>query len=318
MIINNYPSATYRTPNFKTSPFKNYTNKGINFSNKSELPKSIPNNFSNISFKGTGYSTQNMLNEYLHIYARRGNVLKMLDLMEAGASINAFDSDGNSVLFNLLNFCIEDKFSNFGKYINIIDYLVEESSNINTSNNQGDTLLTLLCKNYDQENHIPYKVLIEYLAKKSSNINKANNDGNTPLILLCQKFNPDSFTQLLKHKTLIEVLIQNGANINKADKNKNTPLNLVCKNFNPEKFSEYKSLVELLIKNGANINKADKEGNTPLLSLCKNFDPERHNQYKILYRELFQTLIQAGADVNKANKKGDTPGKLLDQINTEL
>ena len=193
------------------------------------------------------------------------------------------------------------------KYINIhiVKYLVENESDINDYNKDGETPLFYACKNGNE-------TLVKYLVERGADINKENKYGYTPLFYACKN----------GIETLVKYLVEHEADINKENKYGNTPLFYACKSGN-------QALVKYLVEQGANINKENKYGYTPLFYGCENgnetlvkylveqgVDINKESKYgytPIFYackngnETLVKYLVEQGADINKENEDGETP-----------
>jgi ankyrin repeat protein len=110
-------------------------------------------------------------------------------LLKHGADINKKDSYGNTMLYDLLVYT--EIYGGWGKYFTDIDFFVNNGGNINSLNNNGESVLIsmlwrVMCypsggkKNRGYLGH-NFSEGIEYLAKKGININIITKSGETAL-----------------------------------------------------------------------------------------------------------------------------------------
>jgi len=157
--------------------------------------------------------------------------------------------------------------------IYIIKYLVEHGTDINKTNNHGETPLFEACRSGNV-------TIVKYLVEHGADINKTNNYGNIPLFNACYKGN----------EAIVKYLVKLGVDINKANKYGDTPLFEACKNGN-------EAVVKYLVEHGANINKKSSYSDeTPIFKACSNGNVA-----------IVKYLVEHGADVNKKTKYGKTP-----------
>lgn len=117
-------------------------------------------------------------------------------------------------------------------YYSVIKYLVDNGSELNVSDNAGNTPLLIAV----QYCNLP---IVKYLVENNATINVKNNKGETPLIcaLYKQKF------------PIIKYLIDKGADLNiKIAKNNKTPLYIACKN-------KMENVVKYILEKGVKIEK---------------------------------------------------------------
>lgn len=143
--------------------------------------------------------------------------------------------------------------ANYKKYnIDIIQKLLECGADVNIQNNNKETALMLLLS--EKKNDYGYKI-VKMLINYGANVNIQNNQG---LIAL---FYAAVYDNLLTCKLLID----HGSDINLADKYNMTILMHVCTTD-----SSNIEIVKLLLDNGANINTIDKSNLSALLYAAKN------------------------------------------------
>ncbi|XP_052089800.1 ankyrin repeat and KH domain-containing protein 1-like [Mytilus californianus] len=164
-------------------------------------------------------------------------------------------------------------------HFDIIQLLIEKNVNLNQTNEEGDSPLTLACK-------IDYQYLAELLI---------NNGADTG----------EAFIRAFKHNNVAStrLLIKCGADVNKVDSIEWSPLTWACFirqeiiTLNLCVSSELESIIDLLISNGADVNFA-------LKNVCGS-------QYNTDKESSIQLLIYKGADIHHTTKNGS---KLLELL----
>ena len=118
-------------------------------------------------------------------------------------------------------------------HLDIMKYLIEQGADVNSTDNDGMSLISkaIVKKSKDSVD------LVEYLIEKGAKINRQSNDGWTPLHEAVQVGNKD----------MVQTLIDHDAFVNAADINGWTPLHEASNKGNLEIF-------KLLVENGANPN----------------------------------------------------------------
>ena len=153
-------------------------------------------------------------------------------------------------------------------HCDVVEFLLEKSSNPNTVDHEGKTALHHCCAN----GH--YKV-VNLLLNHNANIHLCDNNGKTPLLL----------AYLEEHFKIVKNIINNHTVI---DSTCEVILQLACINGQID-------LVELLIDKNVDINVSDVYGDTPLILAYKS------KKFNIL-----KLLIERGADSDVSNESGNT------------
>ena len=195
------------------------------------------------------------------IHGNNAAVVKVLLANDGDANI--FDQQGNTVLH----------LSNFKRFFNISQLLIEAGSEINVGNNKGET--PLYCAVLDKN-----VVAVKLLLKNNADTNIQDRSGNTPL----------HRSTLGGFSTISRLLIDSGCKINRTNSDGETPLYSAVRVKNVAD-------VELLLQNDADANIQDTSGNTPLhISTFKGFST------------ISQLLIDSGCtEVNRRSFIGGTP-----------
>lgn len=132
--------------------------------------------------------------------------------------------------------------------------------NINVQNNNGDTILHIICKKqyfHYQENVDRYKYKIENLLKHGADINIQNNNGDTPLMLYISNF-PRTAGNYDMLSSFIELsLMRYGADVDLVDRNGDSILTLAA-----TYIYKYTGVFNTLIKYNAHINLRNNLGET--------------------------------------------------------
>lgn len=231
----------------------------------------------------------------LHAAAESGNVPLVKQLLDAGASIDAIDSDGATPLF----------YAAMEGWVDVVRVLLDRQANPQLAKKNGMTPLHIWAANAFSEE------IGELLLAKGVGVNVKTKNSDTPLLLAAQFDKPSAISVLLKH----------GADVSAKDKYGWMPLH------NAVTFTDNVKVVEMLIDHGADIEKTVGDGYTPLI-LAAKYDHKLVADYLIGKKaninahesffhltplhfavgttdiDLAKLLIQRGADINaRATKK---------------
>jgi ankyrin repeat protein len=242
-------------------------------------------------------SQPDKINAMLHLAIKKRDTnfcLKLIELIEKGADINAKDKQRDTMLYSALEYKLTD----------VCLALIEKGVDINTQDNNGCTMLHFAILSKD------INVFLK-LIEKGADINAQDNDGCTML----------HFAILSKDINIFLKLIEKGADINAQDKQRRTALHLAMEN---KDISFCLKLIEAgadinakdkhrctalhlavilrrtdiclaLIEKGADINAQDVRGRTALHLAIEKKDIN-----------FCLKLIEKGADINTENNDGDT------------
>jgi ankyrin repeat protein len=220
---------------------------------------------------------------------------KVLTILNAGADVNAVDTNSRTPLFWAVLKEQED----------IVELLLRKGANIDATDRENITPLMVAVATENSNT-------VDLLLKSHPNINMQNNREQTALhaavaignlgiverlikagadITICQHGGTPLHIAAQYHNTkVLEYLIQVGTFVNVRDRNGQTPLMVAA-------FSGDNKTLDLLIKSGANINAQDQQGATALYAAVEkgHYTTAEH-------------LIKAGADSNLGdNIRGATP-----------
>ncbi|XP_014228780.2 serine/threonine-protein phosphatase 6 regulatory ankyrin repeat subunit B-like [Trichogramma pretiosum] len=217
----------------------------------------------------------------LHTICRdkRVDLLKLffeiVDKHRKAVQINVRDSLGKTPL----HLAVES-----GK-VTTFKLLLTRGADVNSVNEEGSTLLHLICQRLDS-----YK-FVEILFKIANDIGKPvwvniqDKEGNTPLHVAISH----------RSKTTSKILLVNGSNPNLADKDGCTALHLISSN--TKTCDAMRHFFEIIddMQQTVQINARDNKGWTPL-----------HVAVHSGSRSKFQLLLKRGADPNVTNHDGQT------------
>ena len=161
-------------------------------------------------------------------------------------------------------------------YIDLIKLLLKYGADINLQNEDGDTVMILICKFIENETSID---VLKLLIENGANINLKNNNECSALMEVIVNFNKLYSLDILKL-----FIDQPDIDINTLDHRGNTILMRGIEDFPID-------IIELLINKGVNINHQNKDGNN-LLMVAVKFD----------FKEIFYLLIKKGVDITLKNK----------------
>ncbi|CAG5108750.1 Similar to ANK3: Ankyrin-3 (Homo sapiens) [Cotesia congregata] len=234
-------------------------------------------------------------------------------LVEHKAAVNAVSSAKSYLGFTVLHFAA------MKLNAEVVEFLLEKGSSINTTNKDGATPLNLALLTADEE-------VINVFLRHGIDINTVMQSGLTPLQYAIKHNKESMVLILLKHgadtkvldksgrsilnfvlsydvSSLIiwENLVKYGANVNALDKftreSKESLLHLAINHGSPRMLG----IIEFLIKHGANVDAVDATGATPIFCSIKK------NRFARTGSESAVLLLKAGANVNAKNLKGETP-----------
>lgn len=191
------------------------------------------------------------------------------ELINNGASVNAPDDHGRSVLHSAISGNAYD-----AKVISLLQYDVD----INLVDSSGNTPLMYALIHKRRE-----RVALK-LIELDATINAVNDRGYTALSYASSNSDPQ----------LVKLLLDKGANVNHQDSTGATPL-IRSVRFRRDK--ESAEIAQLLIANGASVNTLDDQGGAALFYAVNN----NKNNTKLIH-----TLILSGSDMEHADVRGRT------------
>ncbi len=189
------------------------------------------------------------------------------------------------------------------KYTNkILKYFTPES--INTRNEKGDTLLSFILSNPEQ-NEYNHGLMKHLLNDHNADPNIPDTNGETALHKAARMYEDeeDDDNPGFYPNDYVEILLQYNADPNIQDKNGKTPLHVAVQECND-------SAIEFLVAADAKRNITDCNGNTPLHILVEMHKKGVHPQQTIVSDYTFEQLLKNNFYehyLNIKNNAGDTP-----------
>ncbi|MBU8922835.1 MAG: ankyrin repeat domain-containing protein [Bacteroidales bacterium] len=241
-------------------------------------------------------SAENRFKELpIHMAAQTGNVEIARILIEAGADVDAGDSDNSTAL----------GIAAMRKHIDMANFLLEQGANINHRDRKADTPLSFALYGSNEE-------MIQLLLDAGADLYFRSPEGETLLHRACQR----GVLMMVEH------LLESGADLDAQEQGGATPLGYAALSTNAD-------IVKMLLEKGADPNPPTKEGHaSPLifatwrdavdcarLLLEKDADTEvrAHGGMNPLMNaadrcsiEMLDLLIEHGAKVNKTGENGET------------
>lgn len=230
----------------------------------------------------------------LLVAAAVGNVEIARALLEAGADIDAGDSDNSTALGvaalrrqgEMVAFLIESganvnhrdrkadcplSFAVFGGDEAIIQQLLDAGADLYFRNPNGETLLHIACSRN-------VRGLVEHLLESGADVDVLSANGGTPL----------SYTSMQGNAELAQLLLDHGADPNAGRPGEAAPLVFTT-------WGNKTRCARLLLENGADVDRPAHRNNTALLIASESSSAE-----------MVQLLIEHGADVDHVNEAGET------------
>lgn len=174
----------------------------------------------------------------IHLFTavEEGILPAVQEIVEAGASVNKLDQNGNTPLIIV---------SYFG-HIDVLRFLIKAGASVNQAINGGDTPLYMAAQN----GHVN---VVKALVDAGGSVDQADEIGTTPLSIASQQ----------NHVNVVKALVEAGASVNQAKNNGVTPLYIAAQNGNIE-------IVIALLDAGASVNLSNENGATPLFMSALN------------------------------------------------
>ena len=173
---------------------------------------------------------------HLSTAVEEGILPAVQEIVNAGASVNKLDQNGNTPLIIV---------SYFG-HIDVLRFLIKAGANVNQAINGGDTPLYMAAQN----GHVN---VVKALVDAGGSVDQADEIGTTPLSIASQQ----------NHVNVVKALVEAGASVDQAKNNGATPLYIAAQNGNIE-------IVIALLDAGASVNQATDNGATPLFMSALN------------------------------------------------
>jgi len=200
----------------------------------------------------------------LHMAAKIGNVEIVNIFLEAGANVDAKDSDDATPLH----------YAAVYGHLAVVKQLITAGADI-SARDEGD--MTVLLKVLLLEK--PNPLIVKTLILKGAKINQKYNPTSVALSLRerLRKFKgmtPLHIAVWQGHTILVPLLIRLHADVNARDANGNTPLHIAA-------WKNRKNIAKILLKARANINALNNDNMTPLQFANKKY----HNKMVKFFRE---------------------------------
>jgi ankyrin repeat protein len=164
---------------------------------------------------------------------------------------------------------------NKANMIRIMNALIRAGANIDHTDKDGDTPLSLACMTGGIE-------AARILLAAGADVNSTNHNGHSSLILAAYEAN----------SRLVKLLLENGARVDPRTDNDWTPLQLTAQFLKDETLE----VIKLLVEAGADVNARTNGNATALLMAAQEGDPD-----------ILRYLIEKGANVNARTTNGRTP-----------
>jgi ankyrin repeat protein len=230
----------------------------------------------------------------IHFAATTGNVEIARLLLDAGADIDAGDSDNSTALGvaamrkhgEMVAFLIERgadvnrrdrkadcplSFAVYGRDEAIIQQLVVAGADLYFRNPGGETLLHISCAR-------GVRGFVEHLVENGADIEARAAGGGTPL----------GYAAMSEQVEIVQLLLDRGADPNPGNPGETVPLIFAA-------WRDQTECARVLLENGANVNHAAHGNNTALLYAAENCSAE-----------MVALLIKHGAAVDHVNEDGAT------------
>jgi ankyrin repeat protein len=230
----------------------------------------------------------------IHFAAHSGNVEIARILLDAGADVDAGDSDNSTALGiaamrkhgEMVTFLIENgadvnrrdrkadcplSFAVYGQDEAIIQQLLDAGADLYFRNPNGETLLHITCAR-------GIKGFTEHLLENGAEIDARSSNGGTAL----------GYAAMRGHVEIVQLLLDRGASPNPGKTGDVTPLI----------FTAWRNQLEcakILLEKGADPNHVAYRGNTALLIAAGDCSAD-----------MVSLLIKHGADVDHVNEAGET------------
>lgn len=230
----------------------------------------------------------------IHIVANTGNIEIARLLLDAGADIDAGDSDNSTALGiaamrrhgELVAFLIEKganinhrdrkadcplSFAAYGRDEAIIQQLLDAGADLYFRNPHGETLLHVSCGR-------GLRSFTEHLLENGAQIDARTGNGGTPL----------GYAAMQGQAEIVRMLLDRGADPNAEKPGDVSPLIFTT-------WRDQTECARILLENGANVDHLAHRNHTPLIYAAENCSTD-----------MVKLLIEYGATVNHTNEAGET------------
>jgi ankyrin repeat protein len=196
-----------------------------------------------------------------------------------------------------------------------IDSLIEQGADINTKDEEGNTLLALALLSYNYD-------LVPILIEQGADVNMPNGKYNTtPLMFMMSRNNPRIVKTLIEagakvdekddhgmtclalgassgvcNMQTMKLLIEKAVGVDEKDHDGKTPIMHILNYFGRLEPDVGKSIISLLIEKGVKLNEKDNDGKTPLMYAVSTIN-----------LDIISFLIEKGARIDEKDNNGKTP-----------
>ena len=174
--------------------------------------------------------------------AQQGHLEVVRLLLEAGADMNAANTDGTTALFVAAEW----------GYLEVVRLLIEAEADMNAKDAHGDTALLVAA----MRGHLE---VVRLLLKAGADMNVVDTDGATALFVAAAHGRLE----------VLQLLLEAGADVNAARADGATALFVATEN------SRNSEVVRLLLEAGADVNAAKADGTTALFVAASRGDLEK-------------------------------------------
>lgn len=190
-----------------------------------------------------------------------------------------WDKVNNKELWDKVNLELYNKLKEI-----IFEILESDLINYNIQDDEGDTLLHLICKEIKLYNDDIYNIIKKIIESNRYDYNIRNNNKETIMHLLCSNYNNYNFNKdenIINYNSnnnriyeiLLKIIESNIYNYNIQDKEGYTILHYLCeKYYNETEYIIDNIILKIIRSDKYDYNIQDNEGNTILHLLCINLD----------------------------------------------
>ncbi|KAL3937368.1 MAG: hypothetical protein SGBAC_007515 [Bacillariaceae sp.] len=165
----------------------------------------------------------------LSVAAEKGNLLRVQELVEAGADVLIRDNAGWTALQHACS----------KSHLEMVKYLVENGAEVNAKTKRGYT--PLICASYSS-----FEV-VKFLLEKGADVHAKGRDGWTALHSAC----------LEGHLQIAKTLVAKGVDVHAKCDEGGTPLHYACER------CQFEVILWLIAEGGANVNATNRNRKTP-------------------------------------------------------
>jgi len=215
------------------------------------------------------YSVRIVITDYMTLYERWREIPEFIEYIIVYGKIYKNNRDK----FNFI------EYNDAMRQEIILREMIEEER-INEINDEGNTVLMILCRKNKKEE---IKKIIEKMDKKM--IDNANNDKKTALHIACEEKNMDIVEILIKYMSM--------RGINKSDKEDNTGLIILCM------IQQEEMAIKVMMKmSKEGINKYNKCGESALYWSCEHYmDIITNNLIRNMDEEVINKRVRNGESI---------------------